>query len=305
MFGNNGGGGLDALLHRSRPSLWQQFIREPCVFLANKLYNWRPILPFEPIKPISVVCISDTHNSQPVIPAGEILIHAGDLTQSGTFKELQAQLEWINSLPHSFKIVIAGNHDIILDDTHLYGSDPVARESLRWGDIIYLHDSSTSIECSNGRRLHIYGSPLTPKHGNWAFQYPRHRDVWKDKIPIDTDILITHGPPKGHLEDAYHNGCKFLLDEVWRKKPTLHVFGHIHVGYGVKWIDFDGLQKAYEKTVIVGGGVRNLVRVAWEYLSKRLWGQGTGKESRCVMINPAMVGGLRDELKRRPIVVLV
>src|SRR6188768_3083249 len=95
----------------------------------RKAYNWRPIIAFEPINPVAVVCISDTHNHQPSeTPAGEILIHAGDLTQSGTLEELQASLNWINSCPHLYKIVIAGNHDLFLDHT-LPHADPAAKKT--------------------------------------------------------------------------------------------------------------------------------------------------------------------------------
>ncbi|KAF2257361.1 Metallo-dependent phosphatase [Trematosphaeria pertusa] len=299
MFGRSSG--LDALLERPRPSTLQQFIREPCIFLVTKLYKWRRTMGFEPINPIAVVCISDTHNSQPSdIPAGEILIHAGDITQTGTLKEIHASLDWLNSLPHPFKVLIAGNHDILLDHTQPH-ADPAARASINWGNIIYLDSESTTISCANGRRLKIYGSPLTPRHGNWAFQYPRNQDVWQTKIPADTDILITHGPPKGHL-DAGHLGCKYLLDEVWRKKPRLHVFGHVHDGYGVDWVQFDGLQRAYENAVIAGGGLWNLGRVLFEFIVAHFT---PGKESKALFVNPTIVGGLRDEQRRRPITVYV
>ena len=294
-------GGLDALLQRPRPSLFQQFVREPCIFIAEKLYNWRLIIASEPINPVAVVCISDTHNHQPSeTPAGEILVHAGDLTQSGTLGELQASLNWINSCPHLYKIVIAGNHDLFLDHT-LPHADPAANKTINWGDIIYLNSESTTIFCNNGRRLRIYGSPLTPRHGNWAFQYSRNQDVWHTSIPEDVDILVTHGPPKGHL-DAGYLGCKHLLKEVWRTKPRLHIFGHVHDGYGMEWVQYDRLQKAYENTVMASGGLWNLVRVLFEFVVAHV---NPVKESRTLFVNAAMVGGLRDEQRRVPITVHV
>ncbi|KAF1949596.1 putative phosphoesterase [Byssothecium circinans] len=294
------GGGLDALLERPRPNIWEQFIKEPCIFLVTKLYKWRRIVIFQPIKPIPIVCISDTHNSQPDIPVGEILIHAGDITQAGTLREIQHSLDWLNALPHPFKILVAGNHDILLDNTQPR-ADAAERASLNWGGIIYLNSESTTISCSNGRRLKIYGSPLSPRHGNWAFQYPRNEDPWHGKVPADIDILVTHGPPKGHL-DAGHLGCKFLLNEVWRKKPRLHVFGHVHEGYGMEWVQFDALQRAYENTVIAGGGLWNLGRVLVEFLVARF---SPVKESSALLVNPSMIGGLRDEQRRSPITVHV
>src|SRR5205085_7513180 len=85
------------LLPRPRSTLfpYTTLFRSPCVFLAQKLYSWRRIAPaVHPIEnSISVVCISDTHNGQSTIPDGDILIHAGDLTQSGSLEELVVRSE--------------------------------------------------------------------------------------------------------------------------------------------------------------------------------------------------------------------
>ncbi|KAK0386096.1 hypothetical protein NLU13_5933 [Sarocladium strictum] len=301
--------GLDQLLDRQRPSRWEKFRAAPCVFIAQRLYALtRPATPPEPIiKPVTVVCISDTHNSQPKdLPEGDVLIHAGDLTQSGSFKELQQTIDWLRSQPHQHKIVVAGNHDLLLDDSldHrlLYAHDARKREELDWGHVIYLQDSSTTITCSNGRELQIYGSPKSAKHGNWAFQYPRPDDVWRDSVPSGTDILITHGPPRGHL-DLLNLGCTQLLNEVWRVRPSLHVFGHVHEGYGQEWLCYDGIQRAFERIVVARGGLLNLLRVLNEAL-RWCWTPGQQRHQ-TLMVNPSMVGGLRDDQKRQAVVVMI
>jgi len=56
-------------------------------------------------------------------------------------------------------------------------------------------------------------------------------------IPENTDVLVTHGPPFGVLDKNYnqmHCGCKSLLQRVMQVRPKLHIFGHIHEGYGVE-----------------------------------------------------------------------
>jgi hypothetical protein len=107
---------LDELTHRQRPGPWRKFWAQPCVFLAQMLYNWHKPITVMPItSPVSIVFISDTHNAQPHIPDGDILIHAGDLTQSRSFQELQTALSWLRGLSHPIKIVIAGNHELLLD----------------------------------------------------------------------------------------------------------------------------------------------------------------------------------------------
>ncbi|KAG6020918.1 hypothetical protein E4U41_002680 [Claviceps citrina] len=319
------GNPLEQLLHRPRRTPWQDFLDRPCIFLARWLYDYASSrrappaqpLPTGPPPPLSVVCISDTHNSQPSVPDGDILIHAGDLTQSGSQAELAAALSWIRSLPHEHKIVVAGNHDTLLDPARDGGSSssssssaaaPQAeaaarhREELDWAGIMYLQDEARTITCSNGRSVRVYGSPLSPKHGNWAFQYPHATDVWAGRIPDHVDILITHCPPRGH-RDLLRHGCVHLLRALWRVRPSLHVCGHIHEGYGSERVRFDGLQAAFERTVIQGGGVGNLVAVCLEFVRTTVAGPST--EDTCQVVNASAVGGLRDHEQRLPIVVSI
>lgn len=254
---------------------------------------------------MSVVCISDTHNSQPELPPGDILIHAGDLSQSGSFSEIQKVLDWIKRQPHQHKFVIAGNHDLLLDPDQDAASatsqSSIIREKLDWGDIIYLQDTLHVVTCANGRRLRVFGSPRSPKNGNWAFQYPRSSNVWSGIIPSDVDILITHAPPRSHL-DLLHLGCIHLLRELWRIQPRLHIFGHIHEGHGTEWLSFGQLQAAFERTICDRGGIVNLVAVLKEYLTAYF---GPKHESTTLLVNAAVVGGLRDQLCRRAIKVTI
>lgn len=58
------------------------------------------------------VCVSDTHNATAYgsfkLPKGDVLIHAGDLTNQGSFTELQKTVRWIEEANFEAKIVIAG-----------------------------------------------------------------------------------------------------------------------------------------------------------------------------------------------------
>lgn len=106
---------VNEILHRQRPGLSQKFWAQSCVFLAQKLYSWHEPIPATPLtRAVTIVCISDTHNAQFSVLDGDIPIHAGDLTQLGFLQELQNALAWIRALPHP-KIVIAGNHELLLD----------------------------------------------------------------------------------------------------------------------------------------------------------------------------------------------
>jgi Icc-related predicted phosphoesterase len=179
---------------------------------------------------LRIVCVSDTHlfhehpryKNQIVIPDGDILIHAGDGTMRGRPREVMLWMAWLKSLPHPNKVVVAGNHD------WLFQKNPTFARSMIPDGIIYLEDDMKEVA-----GLKIYGSPWTPYFLDWAFNLKRGhrlREKW-NKIPRDIDILVTHGPPMGILDqvpDGERVGCEDLMDIVERVKPKLHVFGHIH-----------------------------------------------------------------------------
>ena len=176
---------------------------------------------------LKIVLISDTHGSHEdlVVPAGDVLIHAGDLTRTGTLSELEAFADWLRPLPHRHKLLIAGNHDFCCERQPEAARDVLA-------EFNYLVDEAVTIE-----GVRFYGSPWTPEHFDWAFQKPRGPElgaVW-ERIPAGTDILITHGPPKGILDwtvSGDRAGCVELADVVAELAPRYHVFGHIHEAAG-------------------------------------------------------------------------
>ena len=178
---------------------------------------------------IRIVCISDTHgqHAKLSVPDGDILIHAGDFMAFGdTPKEIADFNHWLDKQAHRFKIVTAGNHDLMFER-----HPGAARELL--GNAIYLENSGVEVA-----GLKIWGSPVQPEFNNWAFNVARGeaiRRYWK-MIPPGTDVLVTHGPPFGVLDKSHpstaHLGCEELAKAVEQIKPRLHVFGHIHGGYG-------------------------------------------------------------------------
>ncbi|KAJ7652236.1 Metallo-dependent phosphatase-like protein [Mycena rosella] len=267
-----------------------------------------------PASPIRVVCISDTHNthrSQPPLPAGDLLIHAGDLTHSGSAPELADALAWLSSQPHPHKVLIAGNHDAALADraarTQLLRAHPA---------LVYLEDAATTLTV-RGRPLRVYGSPHTPRHGSWPFQYPRAPPgggapghsaaaaVWA-AVPARTDVLVTHGPPFAHL-DSGHAGCAALLAALWRVRPRLHVFGHVHAARGGERVAWGAAQRAYEDVCAGTGGWGALVRLVLCAAMERLVGWGTPATEGTVLVNAAAVGGFKDEerLERSPCLLSV
>ncbi|BEJ17949.1 hypothetical protein CspHIS471_0702260 [Cutaneotrichosporon sp. HIS471] len=217
---------------RKKPlTAWKQFRWNLLdFFCAPATADAHSAISSSPEERILVVCVSDTHDTEPFLPAGDILIHAGDMSSHGTLREIQSQLGWLAAQPHQHKIVIGGNHDLLLDPACTQSNPELlgTLADLEWHDLIYLEHATTSITVC-GRQLTIVGSPRTPipllSFMKWAFPYRRHSDFWAGSIP-KVDILVTHGPPYGYLDGGY--GCRSLRREVRRVIPRLHVYGHIH-----------------------------------------------------------------------------
>lgn len=186
--------------------------------------------------------ISDTHNNQIEIPDADILIHAGDLTLSGTVEECVKTLGWLNALPHEHIVFIAGNHDFA------FQSDKKDYLLKLFPRLNYLENSGIEL-----LGLKIWGSPVQPWFHDWAFNVPRGAAIKKywDLIPDNLDVLVTHGPPFGILDQAIlgktdHLGCEELAFNIGKTKPAINVFGHIHGSYGHR----DGSTKYYNASVV-------------------------------------------------------
>lgn len=108
-------------------------------------------------------------------------------------------------------------------------------------------------------------------------------------------------PPRAHL-DLLNLGCVHLLRGLWRARPRLHVFEHVHERAGTEWLLFDGLQDAYERTVVAGGGLWNLLSTMREFVNAFFY---RSVEAKCLLVTPSMVGGLRDDERRQPIKVVI
>ncbi|WPG98458.1 Hypothetical protein R9X50_00124900 [Acrodontium crateriforme] len=236
---------------------------EPCV-VPTTITNSR--------RKVRFVLCADTHNAKPgegfSLPQGDILIHAGDLTNQGTYAELQKALDCIVKADFKTKIIVAGNHDISLDTDYKIKYEEgwkVDSEEVEKclelfecrSEFIYLRHSSVKVQLpGEDISVNIFGSPYSPDQSkqNWAFQYSEEQaeDLWS-AIPADTDILITHTPPLGHCDRSAHwkdGGCSYLTKALERIKPSLHVCGHCHEGRGAEIIDWkSSAQESNDKSV--------------------------------------------------------
>lgn len=181
-----------------------------------------------------IVLISDTHGLHRrllKLPKGDVIIHAGDVTNVGRPEQAAEFINWFGSLDYKHKIFIAGNHDFVFQNT----ADEKVRSLLPEG-MAYLNDSIVDID-----GFKIWGSPITPTFLNWAFMRGRGDQIRKhwDAIPEGVDMILTHGPAYGILDECAdgHVGCEDLLARIREVKPKYHVGGHIHEGYGQADVD--------------------------------------------------------------------
>ena len=188
-------------------------------------------------------CISDLHGFYPKLKGGDLLIIAGDLTAQDTEDQHQAFLEWVLVQPYRKVFIVPGNHDNLYEKKQIRGWYTFPKPNF----ISLLIDELEEFE-----GLKIWGSPWTSRFEGMnphcmAFTVETDEDLdakW-DLIPSDIDILVTHSPPmticdgvmkkidKG--QEIVSCGSRGLLRKLMSNafpKLKLHVFGHIHEGYG-------------------------------------------------------------------------
>jgi hypothetical protein len=132
--------------------------------------------------------------------------------------------------------------------------EEVRSEALCERGILYLQHETADVLVPSGKSWKIHGSPSAPRYAAGAFQYetteeakgedtPLHDhsllkfiDIY-DKVPLDIELLLTHTPPLGTLDETRKGkraGCKHLAEKLKDLNHCrLHVFGHIHEAYGV------------------------------------------------------------------------
>ena len=244
--------------------------------------------PFKPSQTVKtrILIISDTHSRKPFdastsqhafrspLPEADVLLHAGDLTNSGKEHEYQTQIEMLIAHSAELKVVVPGNHDITLDEPyyashqwqHLKSENLAAIREMWTGSearkagIVLMEEGIRSFELKNGAKFTLYASPYQPEFCTWAFGYPRSEDRFNPSSTVQSllgrgaanpipsypeiDIMLTHGPPFGILDRVLGAsgrmdssvGCEHLLRAVKRAAPRLHAFGHIHEGYGKRLV---------------------------------------------------------------------
>lgn len=198
-----------------------------------------------------IICLSDTHSfnervgvlagddPEPfgVIPDGDVLIHAGDLTDTGKPNEIFDAYAWLSKMPHERIIVTPGNHDFGFEKI------PELRRVLdgKFKRVQTLIDEETMIG-----NMRVWGSPWQPWFHDWAYNFlpgpageRQAKDKW-DEIPDDTSILVVHGPAYNILDRTLRGryvGCPALRQRIDQLDMLrLFVCGHVHEAHGTQLV---------------------------------------------------------------------
>jgi len=185
------------------------------------------------MKELKIWHIGDTHTFHELleIPKDiDLVIFSGDCSNPrDPYKnelEVRNFIEWFGALPIKHKVFVAGNHDGSIE------KGLVKKIDFTNSTIHYLENTHITIE-----GVKIFGSPYTPRFGDWAFMKQRNKmdAMWRNVIDEDTNIVVVHGPPKGMLDLSYdrdnrleHCGDRSLWNKVVKINPELMLFGHIH-----------------------------------------------------------------------------
>ena len=178
------------------------------------------------------VAISDTHGQHRQVtnlPKGDVLLHGGDVCNRGKVEQAQDFLDWFAGLDYELKIFISGNHDFDLKTGECLIPNKLSDGSTFPENMILLVDQACKIGGIN-----IWGAATDAKAGVSS----ESNENWSS-VPANTNILITHYPPRYILDQNWagkHCGLRGLKKCVTALSPAIHLFGDIHASYGEKKI---------------------------------------------------------------------
>lgn len=166
-----------------------------------------------------ILHLSDTHSYHTRLrnlPEADIVVHSGDFCMAGSEQEALDFLNWFCDLPYRHKIFICGNHDECL-----YGNDINGLDS----NVHYMCNSGIEIE-----GVKFYGVPMF-----FVDCLTDQQKLNYERIPPDTDVLITHAPAHGILDrdGSIHLGSQDLLKKL--SAPTLRLIFSATYTHSTVW----------------------------------------------------------------------
>ncbi len=190
-----------------------------------------------------IVHISDTHGrwNKLNIPECDILISTGDYSFQGERWMVKDFHAWLSKQDAGYIISVQGNHETWVEKNF---SEAKAIAEEQCPGVYFVDEALIEIE-----GIKIFCSAVTPWFYDWAWnKSPKELETYWERIPEGINILATHGPAYGILDEVVrvdrssydpprHVGCPSLLKRIQEIKPDIHLCGHIHCGQGEKHID--------------------------------------------------------------------
>lgn len=201
-----------------------------------------PVVKLEPIIE-KIVATADLHGYLPdKIDLTEkylAILIAGDVTPGGSSNSQQTWLRnkmrpWVRDSRWTHFKYIAGNHDSYFDGMcpdwvgGYFRDNRAELTSNVW--FFRRHEINT---------IKVWGSPWSPPFRNWSFMLPEEALGQRyAAIPHNSDIILSHCPPHGILDENMHGEhcgstalrerIKKIQEETKGVYPSLCIFGHIH-----------------------------------------------------------------------------
>ena len=194
---------------------------------------------------MKITIISDTHGRHQFLGemSGDVLIHCGDMFQlyDSNSDDVENMDDWFGRQNFDLILCVGGNHDLDLELKSGYGAKP-------FKNAVFLGGKSYEY-----KGVKFYGAPWVPELSGQAFFVDDDKLAAKwAEIPNDTDVLITHTPAAGVLDESSRGaryGCRHLAERLKEVSLRLHCFGHVHESAG--YLEKDGttyINAAYAKS---------------------------------------------------------
>jgi predicted phosphohydrolase len=133
----------------------------------------------------------------------DILVCAGDICHIGNQSHITDFFAWFLAQPVKHKLFVSGNHDLPFELHPEY-----ARRYVPKG-ITHLENGCAMLD-----GVQFYVPPVTMLNTLM--------------VPLHVDVLVTHMPPLGILDDNGRFGSEYSLILAKELKPKVHIFGHVH-----------------------------------------------------------------------------
>lgn len=199
-------------------------------------------------KELSIGTIANLHGKVPlhVLPYHDVYVVVGNVTSLGTCWDFEQFMKWFEKLDCRHRILVPGEVDLCLEK-FTGTTEQIITYYLSNKNNHLLIDESCTIEDVVFWGCPYTVSPYSALYYRDAFREETDNDlnVHFDRIPFDTDVLITTTPPYEILDKSKRpsaerieaSGSAYLRYLVAELNPRYHIFSARN-DYGI--VDIEG-----------------------------------------------------------------